>query len=58
MVRIFFTVFFFLGSFLHAHESGHEHMHFLSTLHTQDIFAVVVAVLITLLVYKNYMANR
>ncbi len=58
MIRVFVPVFFFLGSFLHAHESGHEHMHFLSTLHTQDIFAVVAVVLITLLAYKNYMASR
>ncbi|MEA3373835.1 MAG: hypothetical protein U9Q62_09115 [Campylobacterota bacterium] len=58
MLRVFVLVFFFLGSFLHAHESGTGHMHFLSTLHTQDVLAVVVVSLIALIVYKKYMVSR
>ena len=57
-MRVFLIVFFFLVSFLDAHEKGNGHMHFLSVLHIQDIFAVVAALVVVFLVYRNFSGNR
>ncbi len=58
MIRAFLIVFFFLVSFLDAHEKGNGHMHFLGVLHIQDMFAVVAALVVVFLVYRNFSGNR
>jgi len=57
-MRAFLIVFFFLVSSLDAHEKGNGHMHFLSVLHIQDIFAVAAALVIVVLVYRNFLGSR
>ena len=57
-MRVFLTAFFFLVSFLDAHEKGNGHMHFLSVFHIQDIFAVAAALVVVFLVYRNVLGNR
>lgn len=57
-MRVFLIVFFFLVSFLDAHEKGNGHMHFLSVLHIQDIFAVAAALVVVFLVYRNFLGSR
>jgi len=58
MIRAFLIVFFFLVSFLDAHEKGNGHMHFLGVLHIHDIFAVAAALIVVFLVYRNFLGNR
>ncbi len=58
MVKVFSLVFLFLGSLLHAHEGLSGHMHFLGTLHFQDVIVVGAGLLITVLIYRNVMASR
>ena len=53
-MRVFLTVFFFLVSSLDAHEKGNGHMHFLSVLHIQDIFAVAAALAVVFLAYRKF----
>ena len=57
-MRAFLIVFFFLVSSLDAHEKGTGHMHFLTVLHIQDIFAVAIALVIVSLAYKNFLGSR
>ena len=57
-MRAFLIVFFFLVSLLDAHEKGNGHMHFLSVLHIQDIFTVAAALVVVVLVYRNFAGNR
>ena len=57
-MKTFLIVFFFLVSFLDAHEKGNGHMHFLSVLHIQDIFAVLAALIVVFLVYRNFLGSR
>ena len=57
-MRSFLIIFFFLVSSLDAHEKGNEHIHFLSVLHIQDIFAVAAALIAVFLVYRNLLGSK